>query len=276
MRRPFLLLAISALTAGAAVAPGLPALAAPTQSTPVVGIAAKSLLPKVTGDVWVIWQGKKVNAATISGTVSGAVAGDVIRVFARQFPYQKQPAQVGQDIPVSSDPASYSVQVTPGLATHYQAELFSGGSTTPVAISPPVTVYVVSSGSERGVRNCARPVCHQTIRITMKLPASTMRTERAKRWYTYFGLHLGGAAQPSPPKYLKLGAGSPRVSKVRKLTNTTMALSVSFTFRIGSHGYYWLFTACAKDTESKDGLNLPGQHGCGTLKYIRSSRIYLG
>ena len=54
------------------------------------------------------------------------------------------------------------------------------------------------------------------------------------------------------------------------------AVTIKFTFRIGNRGYFYEFNACQPDTEAKDGLNLPGHHGCGTLKEISSKRPYLG
>jgi hypothetical protein len=49
----------------------------------------------------------------------------------------------------------------------------------------------------------------------------------------------------------------------------------SFSFRIGNDGCAWNWLACVKDTESKDGLGLPGQHGCGARK-VSATVDYLG
>jgi hypothetical protein len=54
------------------------------------------------------------------------------------------------------------------------------------------------------------------------------------------------------------------------------AVTLTFSFFIGNHGYHFLFTACQRDTEAKDGLNLPGHHGCGTLRSVSRHRAYLG
>ncbi|MGI9009068.1 MAG: hypothetical protein ACR2FU_23255 [Streptosporangiaceae bacterium] len=273
------MLAIATVAAAAALAaPQLPAFAAPAQSTPAISIAAKSALAVVTGDVRVAWQVKKLGVATLSGTASGGTAGQVIKVFAQQFPYQAAPAQLGQAIPVTGATTAYTMQARPGVATHYQAEVFASASaTTPVATSPVVTVYVNDVVSFRGAGPCRqRPVCHQTLHVTVRLPPSALAAERAKRWYVYFGLNLSRTGEPPPPRFLTLGAGHPKVSAVRKISPSELALTISVSFRIGTQGYYWSLDACAKDTEAADGLNLPGRHGCGTAKEISRKRVYLG
>jgi hypothetical protein len=276
--RRVLSLAAAAVTFAALTALQLPALAAPAVSTPAISLTAKSARPSVTGDVWVVWRASKFDVATLSGAVTGGTKGQVIEIFAQQFPYKAPPAQLGAAIPVTGASTKYSVRATPGLATHYRAELFastSGG--TPLATSPAATVYVAKSTKFRGGGPCRqRPVCHQTVRLTVSVPASTLRTERAKRWYVYFGLNLSATGEPRPPRFLKLGAGHPKVSAVRKVSATEFTLAISVSFRIGSKGYYWSLGACTKDTEKTDGLNLPGGHGCGTAKVISRKRVYLG
>jgi hypothetical protein len=53
------------------------------------------------------------------------------------------------------------------------------------------------------------------------------------------------------------------------------AVTLTFSFRIGNDGYFFEINACQRDTESKDGLNLPGHHGCGN-RSISSTLPYLG
>jgi hypothetical protein len=50
---------------------------------------------------------------------------------------------------------------------------------------------------------------------------------------------------------------------------------VHYRFWVGDRGYFWMWTACAKDSEAADGLNLPGSHGCGRPG-IGSKGYYLG
>jgi hypothetical protein len=60
----------------------------------------------------------------------------------------------------------------------------------------------------------------------------------------------------------------PSVSKARRISAGKFENTISFTFAVGSDGWYWNWATCSKDTESKDGLGLPGYHGCGTLSRI--------
>jgi hypothetical protein len=175
----------------------------------------------------------------------------------------------------------YSFTVTPTLATRYQVKLFA--STTAhvrQAASARAIVYVAANLRALGGSSCnrpgQRPVCHQTWRLRLFVPPSTLRTEMPKRWFVYFGLKLSATGEPSRPKFLKLGAGNPRVSGPRKVSAQEYAVTIKFTFRIGNKGYFYEFDPCQRDTEGKDGLNLPGNHGCGTLKVIRSNRPYTG
>ncbi len=66
------------------------------------------------------------------------------------------------------------------------------------------------------------------------------------------------------------------MSRAKKINAHEYEVTITFTFRIGNDGYFYAFRACQRDTEAKDGLNLPGQHGCGTLKVISVKRPYLG
>jgi hypothetical protein len=258
----------------------LPAFAAAVPHT--ISIGAKSLLPRVTGDVWVMYQNGAHANAKISGAVTGTTSGEVLRLYAQQFPYKKKPGPLGQPVTMPTGTSTpYSFKVTPTLATRYKVELFADShAPNPLASSATTTVYVTSTARDSGVRTCnragSRPVCHQTIRQRVIVPASTLRTEISKRWFVYFGLNLSRTGIPPQPKSLRLGAGHAHVSKARRISAGQYAVNITFSFRIGNEGYFWLFNACQKDTEAKDGLNLPGHHGCGVLKVISSKRVYLG
>jgi hypothetical protein len=103
-----------------------------------------------------------------------------------------------------------------------------------------------------------------------------LRAEQRKRFHLYFGLKLDRSGRaPGPPKRLKLGAGHGRIVSVKKLNASQYLATMTFSFRVGNAGYYFLVGACQKDTESADGLNLPGHHGCGD-KFISSKIPYLG
>lgn len=270
-------IAAIAMTAGLITVPQLPALAAARTTT--ISITATSGL-KVTGDVLVVFK-TKAGSASISGAVSSTTSGQVLKLFAQQFPFKKAPAPLGSPVTMPTGSATpYSFKVTPTLATHYKVELFQSDGTTLVAGSATTTVFVAAASRVRGVRTCNRPgnrpVCHQTVRLRTTVPASTLRIEKAKKWYVYFGLSLRRVGIPPAPKFLRLGAGSARVSRARRVSASQYEVTITFTFRVDNDGYFWLFFPCQKDTEAKDGLNLPGHHGCGSLKVISSRRVYLG
>lgn len=276
--RIWLTAAAVAAVAGIAQAP---ALAAPA-TTATISISAKSALKPVTGDVLVVFRAGKFATAQIKGSVTGATSGQVLQLFAKQFPFKK--AAVKLDAPVTLNPTSsstpYSFQVTPTLATHYRVELFTDTTeTTLVAQSAVQVVFVAARGHVGGFRSCnrrgQRPVCHQRIHFTLTVPASTLRTERHKTWHLYFGLKLSRTGIPSRPKTLKLNGGHARVVSTKKLNSQQYAMTMTLSFRVGNDGYFFLVNACQKDTESVDGLNLPGHHSCGN-RFISSKLPYLG
>jgi hypothetical protein len=258
----------------------VPALAAPATTTPTITISAKSAIKPVTGDVFVVFKAGKLANAQIKGTVASATAGQVLQLFARQFPFKNAWAKLGAPVTLTGASVPYSFNVTPTLATRYHVELFTDSDeTTLVAKSAVQTVYVVAQGRYSGFKTCnrrgQRPVCHQRVTLTVTVPASTMRTERPKAWHVYFGLKLSRTGVPSPPKTLKLGGGHARVVSKKKLNAQQYSMTYTLSFRIGNEGYYFLTAACQKDTESTDGLNLPGRHSCGN-RFISSKIRYLG
>ena len=275
--RTCLVVAAVAAVAGIAQAP---ALAAPT-TTATITISAKSALKPVTGDVLVVFRAAKFATAQIKGSVTGAMPGQVLQLFGQQFPFKKPAVKL--DAPVtmtSSSSTPYSFQVTPTLATHYQVQLFTDSSeTTLVAHSAIQDVFVAARGHFGGFRSCnrrgQRPVCHQRVHVTVTVPPSTLRTERHKAWHLYFGLKLSRTGIPSRPKTLKLNGGHARVVSTKKLNSQQYAMTFTLSFRVGNNGYFFLVNACQKDTESVDGLNLPGHHSCGN-SFISSKIPYLG
>ena len=279
MKRTALQLAAVALIAGAMSAGTAPAFAT-ARAAPTISIVAKSAIPKITGDVTVIWRSSARGSATIKGTLRGGSKGEVLRLYAKQFPFTQAPKVVGK-IAISGPTEPYSFTVTPGLATRYQAKVFvNGTSRRSLAASPTVPVFVRAHFHSRGGSSCnapgQRPVCHQTWHLHIFVPPSALRTEMPKRWFIYFGLNLSRTGEPPLPKILKLGAGNPRVSKPTKINAHEYAVTIKLSFRIGNDGYHYAFIPCQRDTEAKDGLNLPGHHGCGTLKEVGLRHRYLG
>ena len=110
------------------------------------------------------------------------------------------------------------------------------------------------------------------------MPAAAFGTEIGKHVYPYVGVNLSSTGIPPPPKWLYLNAYHSVVTAGHR-TSSADEFENTFTFRftIGNDGAYWNMDTCARDSESKDGLGLPGSHGCGYYHRVPgSSRLYLG
>jgi hypothetical protein len=243
----------------------------------VATISAKSALAPVTGDVYVVYLGGTNSNATLSGAVKDTAAGEVARLYALQFPFRGTPTEAGSvDLQPVAGTASYSFQVTPSLATRYKVEVFaSGTATSPVATSATTTVYVTPGATNSGTATCGRPVCHEAITIRVFVPASALGTEIAKPWYAYFNINLAPAVEPAAPSVMNLGAGNGQVSAAQRVSSTEFDTTVTFSFDIGSDAYHWRWRACDKGSEARDGMGLPGSHGCGAPT-ATAGQSYLG
>lgn len=252
--------------ASAALAAGVaPAMAQPA-AAPTVTIGAKSLIPRAYGYTFVAFHGGKFSHVTISGAVTGATSGMVAQLYAQRFPYKAAPAAVaGQQLVLDgTSPESYSFTATPGLATRYWVKILPSSTvSTPVAATSAArNVYVVTSQIVTGLKTCGRPVCHQTIHIYTRVPASAYRAESAKRLYFYFGIRFSASGTLTPP-WLNLDNAA-TISRARKISASEFEQTVTWSFRIGSRGYNYRFNFCSKASESSDGVNLPGRHHCGS------------
>ena len=273
-----ILIATAAVASVAGLAQA-PALGAPI-TTATISISAKSAIKPVTGDVFVVFNAGKFSNAHIKGSVTGATTGQVLQLFAKQFPFKKAPVALGSPVTLTGTNMPYSFEVTPTLATRYQVKLFTDTTeTTLVAKSAVQPVYIVARFGYSGFKSCnrrgQRPVCHQRVHVAVTVPPSTMRTERPKAWHLYFGLKLSRIGIPSRPKTLKLGGGHARVVSTKKVNSHQYAMTFALSFRVGNEGYSFVVAACQRDTESTDGMNLPGHHSCGN-KFISSKIRYLG
>lgn len=205
-----------ALTAGAAIAAQLAAVAPAQAAGPAITIAATSRINPVPGYVLVEYRGGAGARARIHGIITGAAAGEVATLYAQPFPYAKAPAVVGSTAISAAGPAAYSFTVTPTLATRYQVELFAGQTATrPLDNNPQL-------------------------------------------------------------EWLYLNAGHPSFTPARQVSADKFERTVTFSVTIGTHSswtYAWL--VCPQDTLSRDGLGLPGHHGCGSSR-IRRTIGYLG
>jgi len=279
MRRAGIAFAAAALAVGIIAGPQAPAIGAQAKAAPTITAVASSKLPPIGGAVWVHFLDpkKKFSTARISGAVTGAATGNVLKLFGQQFG-QSHAKQVGATIALkpTGAPAPYSFTAAPALATSYTVELFAISSdTTPLATSAPVTVYSAATHLFGKFSRCGRPTCHTTTRLRVLVPARALKTEKPKRWFVYFGVKLSPLGDV-PPRTLRLGAGHPHVSAPREVNGHEYAVTITVSFFIGNNGWFFLIWPCQRDTEAKDGLGLPGKHGCGTLKSISVNRSYLG
>lgn len=270
---------VTALAAAAVVGAGIgPAVATTSTAKPAITITVTSKIGKIGGDLVVQYKNGTLDKATIKGTVSATTSGEVAKLYAQQFPYKTAAKRVpGQSktFSASTKAVSYSFTAVPTLATRYSVRLFASRSAaSALASSATKTVYVATKQPYYGVKPCNTAVCHQTIRVYTILPASAYRTESAKRWYFYFGLSLAATGTPKQPKWLNLDTGA-KIGKVKRISATEFERTISFSFRVNNDGYSFVINYCSKDTEPKDGINLPGHHSCGA-KRVKASIPYLG
>jgi serine/threonine-protein kinase len=242
-------------------------------------ITARSGLAPQSGDVWVMYGDGAAAQAQVYGVVKGARRGYVARLYAQPFPFTAKPAAVASVILHPAHKlAPYAFKVTPVLATRYYVSVFaSRKSKRLLGSSLTAAVYVATTMTHTTARTCSRPTCHETFTLKVRVPPSALGTELAKRWYTYFGLTLSkSAALPKGPAVLQLGAGSPTIGTPRRISADEYAVTVTFSFPIGKKGANtWFWAACAPDTETADGIGLPGAHECGA-KAIPAVHSYLG
>jgi Protein kinase domain len=287
LRRTLMVLAVIAVVAAASVAvvaTGVLHRPAPKpKPLPKLAsfpIAARSVLPPQSGDVWVMYDGGGGAAqAQVYGEVRGAARGYVARLYAQPFPFTARPAAVASMVlHPARKLAPYTFQVTPAVATRYYVSVFQDRKgKRSLGSSPAATIYVATSVNRGTGQGCTRPTCHETVTLSVHVPPSALGSEISKRWYTYFGVNLSKSAKPpAGPGVLQLGAGGPRVSAPRRVSAAEYAVTVTFTFPVGKkNGYTWYWAACVQGSEAVDGVGLPGTHGCGA-KTIPTVHSYLG
>jgi hypothetical protein len=269
------LAAITLTTGLAATTMPLAALASAAPSAVTVTIAAKSLIPHVTGDTLVVFKVAKFNTATIHGTVTGAAPGDEAILLAQTFPFKHAAVPVGSPVLLSASPMTYSFEAAPSLATRYQVEVKTAGPAgTQVGKSAVQVVYVTAFGRFTNAKPCARPVCTQRLRFTATFPSSALKRESAKHVFFYFGVNENPRKIPRAPKHLLLDTHA-KITKLGRRSSTRFEWRITWSFRIGRNAYRFLPNVCTRDTESKDGVGLPGHHQCGN-KRISTKVVYLG
>jgi len=203
--------------------------------------------------------------------------GEVAQLYAQPFPYQRAPAPAGSVIlHPSGGAATYEFRVTPVLATRYTVMVFdSSTAAAPLATSASRTIYVTTGGSYGTAQTCTRPVCHETLPVHVLVPASALSTEISKPWYVYFNINLSTGKVPPAPTALLLNSGDAHVTAPQRVSANEYERTITFTFDIGNDAYNWNWTSCNQDTESQDGMGLPGHHDCGNASVL-VSESYLG
>jgi hypothetical protein len=216
---------------------------------------------------------RNYDVATVSGAVTGALTGDVATLLAEPFGTTSFTATATVTLnPTGTGATPYSFAVKPSVATQYEVQVTTG--TTVDATSGVHTVYVTEwTGGSKFVTKCSHGRCKSTWKYYEELPASARGTEMAKRQYLYFTLDT---KLPKFPRYIAL-ARSADISKARKLAADEfyITLRYSYSTRLRNPNRDVLYLICSKDSESKDGLGLPGHHGCG-LRRISTRAPYWG
>jgi hypothetical protein len=216
---------------------------------------------------------RNYDVATVSGGVTGAQIDDVATLLAEPFGTTSFTATASVTLnPTGTGATPYSFAVKPSVATRYEVQVTTG--TTVDATSSVQTVYVTEwTGGGKFVTKCSHGRCTSTWKYYEELPPSARGTEMAKRQYLYFTLDT---KLPKFPRYIGL-ARSAAISKARKLAADEfyITLRYSYSTHLRNPNRDVLYLICSKDSESKDGLGLPGHHGCG-LRRIRTVAPYWG
>jgi hypothetical protein len=101
------------------------------------------------------------------------------------------------------------------------------------------------------------------------LPRSGYNTEVNKHVYLYDIVFY-----TAPPKFINL-VPSATAAKARKISAGEFERSITFHVKFRNRHWHWLPVSCNKDTETRDGLGLPGRHGCGD-KRLSIKIVYAG
>lgn len=215
-------------------------------------------------------------AAHVSGTVTGIPAGLAtltITLLAKPF---GAAAFTSAAEPATLKPAGgsapYTFPVRPSLATTYEVAI-SPTAVTGALTSAATTVYVIPDITVTGLK-CTRPACSGQLVITSKIPPDAFTSESAKKLDVYRRLRVLADRTPAEPATLALSGTASSV--VRDKAASSVQYTVRYGFKIGAtDGYQWKINYCTLDTESTDGVGLPGGHSCGD-ETISTDLPYLG
>jgi hypothetical protein len=273
--------------AGGLLASGLGAIPAEAASPAAVSVTISATSPnftdfgtvkdgKVDGYALVVYKAgpKAGNADTakISGDVTGAESGNVATLLAKPFGAKSFSATSTPLTLTGAGSQTYSFSVTPTLATQYEIQVTTGTAGTAVDVtSAAASVYVTPyPGITHSKTKCSGSACKTSFEFYELLPAAAKSTELAKKWYLYY------AVDPKLfsghfPKYLPL-VKSAKMTKSRYSAGY-LTFSVSWGYRttVKNPAKYLIFIPCSKDNVTKDGIGLPGHHGCGASKVLTTA-----
>jgi hypothetical protein len=243
-----------------------------------VTIGTTSTFVPVTGDTLVRYGAPfPQNSANVSGSVTGIPAGLTSVVVTLLYKPFGATAFVSTGEPATLRPASgsaaYTFAVQPTVATSYEAVVSQTAGSAPLRTSAARAVYVIPDVTVTGLK-CARPSCSGQLVITALFPASAFGRESAKKLNVYQGLRQSPDRTPAEPG--KLSLAGPPTHVVKDATKSTVQYTVRYGFNIGpAEGYQWKIDYCTQDTETADGIGLPGGHSCGDKK-VSTDAPYLG
>jgi hypothetical protein len=210
--------------------------------------------------------------AVVSGVVTGFESGDVVTLLAEPFKAKSFTATGAPQTLTTS--GSYSFTVEPSLATKYEVEVSTPSTHTLDVTSAVQTVYVTYNntfGKSHQKCDLKTNSCTFDYKAYFYVPASAYKVESTKHLYLYLSQWYSKTGSATW-FYLSKTA---TVSKVARVNAGEYRYTLTFYIRLRGGNNYWTTLFCARDTESKDGLGLPGHHGCGN-KRLSAKIVYAG
>src|SRR5580698_9978916 len=257
--------------AGALVVGGLslvgvsPATAA---RTPAVSITVSSKFMTVSGFTWVYYKPAADNAATVSGSAINVSTGDTVALFAEPFGAKTFTA-TGKPQTLTADSlgnASFSFTVHPSRETKYEAEVTTQDSLH--ATSAAQAIYVTRGFADNHfTQSCGHGRCTASYRFYVEIPASAYKSEFKKHWYLYFA-----AAANQPATYPLTKSAS---AKNHKVNAGEFYALFTFRWKTKNPNLSTCLFGYIRNTESSNGIGLPGHHGCGNKK-LSTTLPYVG
>jgi hypothetical protein len=243
-----------------------------------VTIGTTSTFVPVSGDTMVRFGAPPPeDSANVSGSVTGIPPGlTTVVVTLLEKPFGTTAFAGTRDsatlLPADGS-AAYTFPVRPTVATSYEVVVSETAGSAPLRASGPRTVYVIPDVTVTGLK-CARPACSGQLVITAQFPPSAFGTESPKKLNVYQGFREAADSTPAEPDALSLAG--PARTVARDATKFTVQYTYRYGFNIGRvNAYQWKINYCTQDTETRDGIGLPGDHGCGNKK-VSTDAPYLG